>query len=253
MEKKDEYEIKGSKLVEIPYLKLQLRDQTKNDNILIVGERSATEGILQAVMKREYKSIRCTDIMEKVPNSPLDLAIQNNNNISFNQQDFIKYDESKKYDYIICINVLEHFGMNFAEFSGFDDYVNGDDYIRWNHDLRAIRKMIKLLSKNPKAKIIITVPAGPPIMQGDINFLGNLMPSLRRYDKHRIEFINEMVKSIDGNLDVDQHFYVTSDYYKWYETDIIITSRYNGKGDFMPNPTSHNIIWAFTIEKINNE
>ena len=30
-------------------------------------------------------------------------------------------------------------------------------------------------------------------------------------------------------------------------------SRYNGKGDFMPNPTSHNIIWAFTIEKINNE
>ena len=253
MEKENGYEIKGSKLVEIPYLELQLRDQTKNDNILIVGERSATEGILQAVMKREYKSIRCTDIMEKVPNSPLDLAIQNNNNISFNQQDFIKYDESKKYDYIICINVLEHFGMNFAEFSGFDDYVNGDDYIRWNHDLRAIRKMIKLLSKNPKAKIIITVPAGPPIMQGDINFLGNLMPSLRRYDKHRIEFINEMVKSIDGNLDVDQHFYVTSDYYKWYETDIIITSRYNGKGDFMPNPTSHNIIWAFTIEKINNE
>ena len=94
MEKEDGYEIKGSKLVEIPYLELQLRDQTKNDNILIVGERSATEGILQAVMKREYKSIRCTDIMEKVPNSPLDLAIQNNNNISFNQQDFIKYDES---------------------------------------------------------------------------------------------------------------------------------------------------------------
>jgi hypothetical protein len=143
--------------------------------------------------------------------------------------------------------------MNFAEFSGFDDFVDGDDYIRWNHDLRAIRKMIKLLSKNPKSKIIITVPAGPPIMQGDINFLGNLMPSLRRYDKHRIEFINKMVKSIDGNLDIDQHFYVTSDYHKWYETDIIITSRYNGKGDFMPNPTSHNIIWAFTIEKINNE
>ena len=41
MEKKDGFEIKGSKLVEIPYLKLQLRDQTKNDNILIVGERAA--------------------------------------------------------------------------------------------------------------------------------------------------------------------------------------------------------------------
>ena len=39
MEKENGYEIKGSKLVEIPYLELQLRDQTKNDNILIVGER----------------------------------------------------------------------------------------------------------------------------------------------------------------------------------------------------------------------
>ena len=36
------------------------------------------------------------------------------------------------------------------------------DYIRWNHDLRAIEKMIKLLSKD--GKIIITVPAGQPIL-----------------------------------------------------------------------------------------
>ena len=44
-----DFEIKGTKLVEIPYLENQLSEQKETDKVLIVGERIATEGILQAV------------------------------------------------------------------------------------------------------------------------------------------------------------------------------------------------------------
>jgi hypothetical protein len=239
----NEFEIKGTKLVEIPYLERELSNQVKTDSVLIVGERIATEGILQAVLKREFNDCVCTDIMTMGEGSTLEKIIAEDSRVSFIQQDFIEAPEDKKYDYIICINVLEHFGMNFAEFHGFSGALAGDDYIRWNHDLRAIQKMVTLLSDNPNAKIIITVPGGQPVLTGDIN-PGNKMPFLRRYDILRIKLIEEMLNSMKVNL--KNTFYYSRDFVEWFESDISITDPEYFHAN---NPYSPNVIWAFTISK----
>lgn len=236
-------EIKGTKLVEIPYLQSELSNQIETDNILIVGERIATEGILQTVLKRPFANCLCTDIMPIGSQSILEKIINTDSRVSFVQQDFIEAPEDKKYDYIICINVLEHFGMNFSEFHGFSGELASDDYIRWNHDLRAIQKMIKLLSDNPLAKIIITVPAGQPILSGDIN-MGNKMPFLRRYDFIRISLIKELINSM--NAKITDKLFCTENFTEWFESDISITE---GKYIFANNFSTPNMIWAFTITK----
>ena len=238
-----DFEIKGTKLVEIPYLERGLSEQKETDNILIVGERIATEGILQAVLKRPFTSCLCTDIMPMGVGSTLEKIIKTDSRVTFIEQDFIEAPEDQKYDYIICINVLEHFGMNFEEFHGFSGPLAGDDYVRWNHDLRAIQKMIALLSSNPDAKIIITVPAGQPILSGDLN-PGNRMPMLRRYDYGRIQLVEEMLKSM--SMTISNTFYCSENFNDWYETDIQITHPQYYQA---ANPYSPNIIWAFTINK----
>jgi hypothetical protein len=237
-----DFEIKGTKLVEIPYLEKELSKQKQSDKILIVGERIATEGILQAVLKRPFESCLCTDIMPMGINSTLEKIIASDNRVTFVQQDFILAEEDTKYDYIICINVLEHFGMNFAEFSGFAGEYAGDDYIRWNHDLRAIEKMIKLLNKNNDSKIIITVPAGQPILSGDIN-PGNKMPFLRRYDESRIKLIEEI--AIKNNFKIENKFFYSENFQDWFESDISITSPQYTQ---INNPYSPNIIWGFSLK-----
>jgi hypothetical protein len=237
-----DFEIKGTKLVEIPYLEKELSEQKQSDKILIVGERIATEGILQAVLKRPFKSCLCTDIMPMGIDSTLEKIIAKDNRVKFVQQDFILAEEDTKYDYIICINVLEHFGMNFAEFSGFAGEYAGDDYIRWNHDLRAIEKMIKLLNKNNNSKIIITVPAGQPILSGDIN-PGNKMPFLRRYDELRIKLIEQI--AIKNNTKIESKFFYSENFNDWFESDISITSPQYTQAN---NPYSPNIIWGFTLK-----
>jgi hypothetical protein len=230
--------------VEIPFLEKELLEQKETDNILIVGERIATEGILQTVLKRPFTHCLCTDIMPMGEGSTLEKIIDLDNRVSFIQQDFIEFTEDIKYDYIICINVLEHFGMNFAEFHGFSGPLAGDDYIRWNHDLRAIQKMVTLLSNNPYAKIIITVPAGQPILTGDIN-MGNKMPFLRRYDILRINLIKEMLDSMKVNL--NNTFFYSENFNDWFESDISITEP---KYSHVNNAYTPNMIWAFTIKKL---
>ena len=239
----NEFEIKGTKIVELPYLEKQLVSQAKTDSILIVGEHVATEGILQTVLKRDFSECVCTDIQAIGKNSTLEKIIAEDSRVSFLQQDFVEAAEDKKYDYIICINVLEHFGMNFIESYGFSGILAGDDYIRWNHDLRAIQKMITLLSDNPNAKIIVTVPAGQPILTGDIN-LGNKMPLLRRYDNLRINLIKEMLDSMKVFL--SDTFYYSENFEDWFQTDASITNPQYAQAS---NPFTPNIIWAFTIKK----
>ena len=237
-----DYEIKGTKLVEIPYLDNQLAEQEGMDRILIVGERVATEGIIQTVLKKPFAVCLCTDIMPMGVDSTLEKIIDQDSRVSFTQQDFILVEEETKYDYIICINVLEHFGMNFAEFSGFAGEYAGDDYIRWNHDLRAIEKMMRILEKKSKARIIITVPAGQPILSGDIN-PGNKMPFLRRYDESRINLIASIVEK--GGMELESTVYYSENFNDWYESSLVITSPQYSQAN---NPYSPNMIWAFTIK-----
>ena len=235
-----DFEIKGTKLVEIPYLERELSEQKESDKVLIVGERIATEGILQAVLKRPFESCLCTDIMPMGPGSTLERIIDGDSRVSFVQQDFILAEEETKYDYIICINVLEHFGMNFAEFSGFAGEYAGDDYIRWNHDLRAIEKMITVLNKD--GKIIITVPAGQPILSGDIN-PGNKMPFLRRYDEMRINLIIDLANK--NGMSIENTFFYSENFNDWFESDKVITTPQYSQAN---NPYTPNMIWAFTMK-----
>jgi hypothetical protein len=239
----DEFEIKGGKLVELPYLEKELSNQTKTDSILIVGEHVATEGVLQTVLKRDFSECICTDIQAVGKGSTLEKIIERDSRVSFIQQDFVEAAEDKKYDYIVCINVLEHFGMNFEKFHGFSGALAGDDYIRWNHDLRAIQKMVALLNDNPDAKIIVTVPGGQPVLTGDIN-PGNRMPFLRRYDILRINLIEEMLDSMKVSL--SSTFYYSENFVEWFQGDISITSPYYAHAN---NAFSPNMIWAFTIKK----
>jgi hypothetical protein len=237
------FDIKGSKLVEIPYLRNGISNISETDSVLIIGEREAGEGILQSFLDFNFSSCECVDICPLVKDSALDDALKSNRNISFEQLDFLDMDNSKKFDYIACINVLEHFGMNFSEVPGFSGTYASDDYVRWNHDLRAIEKMIDLLSETVNSKIIITVPAGQPIMAGDIN-PGNKMPFLRRYDDVRIGLIEDIVKR--RGLHIDMKFYYSDDYVNWYESGReIVTPVYSANN----NPYSPNMIFAFTIKK----
>ena len=237
-----DFEIKGTKLVEIPYLERELSEQKESDKVLIVGERIATEGILQAVLKRPFTSCLCTDIMPMGPASTLERIIDGDSRVSFVQQDFILAEEETKYDYIICINVLEHFCMNFAEFSGFAGEYAGDDYIRWNHDLRAIEKMITVLKKDESSKIIITVPAGQPILSGDIN-PGNKMPFLRRYDEMRINLIMDLANK--HGMEIQNTFFYSENFNDWFESDKVITTPQYSQAN---NPYTPNMIWAFTMK-----
>jgi hypothetical protein len=241
--KTEDYEIKGSKLIELTYLSDQLFSQEETSEILIVGERMGNEGVVQEVMKKNFQSILCTDIIDIEKGYALDKIINSDSRVKFQKQDFVSFSEDKKFDYILCINVLEHFGMNYYEYPGFEEVISGDDYIRWNHDLRAIKKMIALLKEGRNSKIIITVPIGQPINIGDIND-SNKMPFCRRYEISRINYICEMVKSMKMNI--ENKYYYSPDFENWYDLDSR-TMHANNYGHISPN--SSNGIWAFTIKK----
>lgn len=234
----EEYQIRGMKLVEIPFLSRILENQSAKDDILVIGERVGTEGIIQTVIARDFNECVCTDIMPL--GETLEKITNRDNRVKFVQQDFVDMPEERLFDFIVCINVLEHFGMNFSEFPGFSNPL-GDDYIRWNHDLRAIQKMIKLLKNKEGAKIIITVPAGSPILSGDINE-GNKMPFLRRYDFNRIELIHDMVDHFEMNIE-SMYFY-SQDLNEWFLTDKQITKAEHFREN---NPFTPNIIWGFVL------
>jgi hypothetical protein len=232
-------EIKGTKLVEIPYLAQELSDSGKK--VLVIGERIGNEGIVETILEKTG-DILCTDIMELQPESILDGIIKETPTVRFLQGDFITFDETVKYDYIVCINVLEHFGMNFTQRPMFtDDKVCEDYVIKWNYDMKAIDKMVKLLSA--AGKIIITVPCGNPVLSGDCDSL-TTMPFLRRYDYLRISKIKELVTNLGCHL--KESFYYSENFVDWLEAGIEISHPQNIS---LHNPYSPNIIWAFTITK----
>lgn len=232
-------EIKGTKLVEIPYLDQEMSEPNKK--VLIVGERIGNEGIVETIYAKT-KNITCTDIMDIKSPSILEDIIKECPTVTFQKNDFLFFDESVQFDYIVCINVLEHFGMNFNKkpmFSGPE--VLEDDVIRWNYDMKALTKMIKLLA--PTGKIIITVPCGPPVMSGDTNPESST-PFLRRYDLLRITKVKELVSKL--NCKVVETFFYSQNFENWLTADIEISDPVHFS---IHNPFSPNVIWAFTVTK----
>jgi hypothetical protein len=144
----------GTKLVEVPYFINQINDTDKS--ILIIGEcKGGSEGVSESILELGCNNVTTTDILDSLPDSWL----KQNTSWPHIKTDFIKFDETKKFDYIISISVFEHFGM-FWEGKAYDIDSDLEDIILWNHDIQGILKACKLL-KDTNSKLIITLPIGP--------------------------------------------------------------------------------------------
>ena len=133
-----------------------------------------------------------------------------------------------RYDVIVCINVLEHFGMCW----------NSDNpIIDWNKDIRALKKMMQIFNNN----IIITIPAGPSIFYGDC--LSNGLPFLKRYDMQRIFLIKKIVEENNCKIVNDKLFF-SADISRFVEvpSDFLRPEYANCQY------TNPNFIWAFCIK-----
>jgi len=232
---------KGTKIVENQYLEDTIKSYEQNDlDILIIGECESEENVIQTVLQcNKHKHIQCVDILPLQPNSSLEKIIKNNPTVTFTQTDFVKNNLGKKYDVIVCISVLEHFGMRWNGEKMFDKLNSGDDDILWNYDLVGLLKMGELL-KNKNSKAIITLPVGPYM-----NYLDNGLPFLRYYDIKRMNIFEEIC--INNNLSINNEtFYYTPDFQNFEKvTKDISKPEYNG----YINSYTPNCIWAFNIQQ----
>jgi hypothetical protein len=232
---------KGTKIVENDYLESSIKEFKHGElDILVIGECEGEENVIQTVIKcNKHKEIQCVDILPLQPNSSLEKIINTNQTVKFTQTDFVKNKLEKKYDIIVCISVLEHFGMRWNGVKMFDKLDSGEDDILWNYDLVGLLKMGELL-KDKNSKAIITLPVGPYM-----NYLDNGLPFLRYYNSKRIDIFNEVC--ISNNLSInDEIFYYTSDFQNFEKVSKdIATPEYNG---YINNYTP-NCIWAFNLQQ----
>jgi hypothetical protein len=226
-------ELKGTKIVEVPYFSSQLTDTDKS--ILIIGEcQGGIEGISETIHEMGFKNVTTTDIMPSLE----EYWIRKNTDWNHIQCDFIEFDENNKYDYIISISVFEHFGFWFAG----NRMANGlaeDDTCRWNHDLLGINKASRLL-KDKDSKLMITLPAGPYM-----NYEESGEPFLRYYDYRRQNIIKKELQS--NGFDVtNEKFFFSEDFTNWKE----VSNEINDP-KFYPyyNLYTPNVIWGLTIQK----
>ena len=223
----------GTKIVEVPYFLNQIVDINKD--ILIIGEcKGGTEGVSESILELGCKNVTTTDILESLPDSWL----RKNTNWKHIPIDFIKFDESKKYDYIISISVFEHFGM-FWEGKAYDIDSDLEDLIIWNHDIQGILKACRLL-KNKDSKLIITLPIGPYM-----NYQETGYPFLRYYDLQRQNLVKTKIKEAGYILD-DGKFFLSNNFYEWFEADNNINTPESYKQ--YCNPYTPNMIWGLTIK-----
>jgi hypothetical protein len=226
--------LQGTKIVEVPYFTEQLIDNTKS--VLIIGERhGGVEGVSESVYELGFNNVCTTDILE----SPEDSWLRKNTSWNHIQADFIEFDESLKFDYIISISVFEHFGFWFAG----NRMANGlaeDDTCKWNHDIRGILKSCKLL-KDKDSKVIITLPAGPYM-----NYEESGEPFLRYYDYRRQNLIKKELNS-NGYQVTNERFFLSEDFHNWEE----MSSEINDP-KYYPYYNIHtpNVIWGLTIQKL---
>ena len=227
----------GSKLVELPYITHTfLQCNVKTPSCLIVGEREGAEGGVETVLQHT-SDITCTDIC---PSGFIVKDLVDQGKIKFIQTDFVSFDESKKYDVIICISVLEHFGMIWSNNKMFNNMDTTEDTVLWNHDFKGIKKMCSLL-KDENSIVGITVPCGPYINTEPHNGF----PYQRNYNYDRINLVKSFVKSLNCKV-CNEKFYYSNNFVEWFETDESISQpQYNHSH----NAVSPNCVWAFSIKK----
>jgi len=227
-------QLKGTKIVEVPYFADQLTDNTKS--VLIIGEcQGGHEGVSETIHEKGFKHVATTDIMPSLP----EYWLKQNTKWEHIQCDFIEFDEAKKYDFVISISVFEHFGFWFAG----NRMANGlieDDTCRWNHDILGINKACKLL-KDANSKLIITLPAGPYM-----NYEETGEPFLRYYDYRRQSLIKQQLQR-NGYHVTDEKFFYSADFNTWEEMSAEINDPkfYSHYNLYTPN-----VIWGVTIQQI---
>jgi hypothetical protein len=150
--------------------------------------------------------------------------------------DFVKIDETIKYDFIVSISVFEHFGFWFI---GENISTGESDVCYWNHDILGINKACRLL-KDTDSKLMITLPAGPYM-----NYEPTGKPWLRGYDYRRQSIIKNELKN-NGFYVVNEKFFFSPDCQDWNEVGADINNPENYKAY---NPFTPNVIWGFTIGK----
>ena len=223
----------GTKIVEVPYFSKQILDTSKS--VLIIGEcKGGIEGVSETIKELGCKDVTTTDILYV----PSDSWLANNTNWNHIQTDFIKFDESNKYDYIISVSVFEHFGM-FWEGKAYDTDSDIEDMVLWNHDISGINKACKLL-RDKDSKLMITLPAGPYM-----NYKESGYPFLRYYDFRRQDIIRKEINS-KGYYMSDEKFFISDNFVDWSEVGPEINDP-----KYYPyyNTHSPNVIWGLTIQK----
>lgn len=225
--------LRGTKIVEVPYFANQLKDLDKS--ILIIGERhGGVEGVSETIKELGFNNVYTTDILP----TEKDSWLRRETDWKHIQSDFIEFDERLKFDYIISVSVFEHFGFWFAG-NRMANGLSEDDKCYWNHDIRGINKACNLL-KDQDSKLMITLPAGPYM-----NYEDSGEPFLRYYNLQRQNIIkNECQKN--GFYFSDERFYYSEDFNNWNEVGPEIN---NPQYYQAYNPYSPNVIWGFTIQK----
>lgn len=215
----------GCKLIEIPFL----RENLSKGSSLIVGEREGHEGVVSTVLEKlTEEDIFLTDC-DGIEEESLVEKLVLESRVKFLEANFLDYPEDRKFKNIVCINVLEHFGMCWGD---------KGDILHWNWDLKGLQKMMDICD----GRIILTVPAGPPIFFGDT--LNSGKPFLRRYDNQRMEIIRSLVKENGFKFSVDKLFF-SPNLVKWKEVGFdILTPQY--ANSYLSSP---NLIWGVVIEK----
>ena len=226
-------ELKGTKLVEIPYMINQMTDNSKS--VLIIGERMGGEGVSESILDKGFSNVTTTDIVPVKKDSWLDTNCKHWKHI---EADFVEFPETETYDFVVSISVFEHFGFWF----GGNRMANGlsdTDLCRWNHDIRGINKACRLL-KDSDSKLIIAIPAGPYM-----NYEPSGEPFLRSYDYIRQKLVRDEIASNGFIIDNEKFFY-SSNFHEWMEAGPEI----NHPGNYSYyNPYTPNVIWGLTIKR----
>lgn len=226
-------DLKGTKIVEVPYFINSITNIDKK--ILVIGEcKGGTEGVSESILELGCKNVTTTDILDSL----LDSWLRKNTNWPHIKSDFIKFDETQKFDYIISISVFEHFGM-FWEGKAYDIDSNLEDIILWNHDIQGILKACSLL-KDKDSKLIITLPIGPYM-----NYQETGYPFLRYYDLQRQNLVKNKIKEKGYEID-NEKFFLSNDLYEWFEADMNINTPESYKQ--YCNPYTPNMIWGLTLK-----
>ena len=99
--------LNGTKKVEVPYFANQLLDNKKS--VLIIGEcQGGIEGISETINEKGFSDVSTTDIMPSLP----EYWLRKNTEWKHIQCDFIEFDESKKFDFVISINTIHNLDRN---------------------------------------------------------------------------------------------------------------------------------------------